>query len=162
MLSSQINDVERFMQIYAQIDIMISQIRQLISNADRYLDNLRIELSFLSLGHLSPNILGPKDLLELLNGLKTPIPKALKLPLHPARKLWEFYRILTCSAILDQTRLLVILTVPLLDADSYFELYSATSLPFAFESSVSSQTPGMIAKYKLETETFAIDMHRTK
>ena len=150
------------MQIYTQLDIMIAQIRQLIDNAGRYLDNLRVELSFLSLGHISPNIISPKDLLELLNGLKNQIPKGFELPMHPTRKLWEFYRFLTCSALLDQDRILVLLSVPVLDTDAYYELYSATSLPFAFESASDGSAHGLMASYKLEAETFAIDTHRTK
>ena len=162
VLSAQILEIDRFMQIYTQLDIMIAQIRQLIDNAGRYLDNLRVELSFLSLGHISPNIISPKDLLELLNGLKNQIPNGFKLPMHPTRKLWEFYRFLTCSALLDQDRILVLLSVPLLDTDAYYELYSATSLPFAFESASDGSTHGLMASYKLEAETFAIDTHRTK
>lgn len=43
-----------------------------------------------------------------------------------------------------------------------YELYSATSLPFALETNSDQSAHGIIASYKLETTTFAIDTHRTK
>ena len=82
VLSAQINEVGPFCHIYAQIDIVIAQIRQLINNADRYLDNLRTELSFPSLGHISPDIISPRDLINLLTSLRNQIPKGFKLSLH--------------------------------------------------------------------------------
>ena len=95
VLSAQIFEADRFIQIYTQIDVMVTQIRQIIDNMYINLMNIREELSFLSLGHISPSIIPPSDLLDLLTGLRKQLPKGFKLPISSTRKLWEYYRFLS-------------------------------------------------------------------
>ena len=56
-LTNDINLVARFVQLYTQLDLSLKQIKRMIDDATRYIDHLRLELSFLALGHVSPNLI---------------------------------------------------------------------------------------------------------
>ena len=55
-----------FVNTYFQFKLILEEIGQSIQNAIVYLENLRTELNKLSLNHLSPSTISPKNLRELL------------------------------------------------------------------------------------------------
>jgi len=79
-----------------------------------YLDHLQSQVNMLSLGHLSPSTINPRQFKKLLLDIKLKLPKALTLPDDPDKKLWYFYRQLTCTAIMENKRIVVIISVPYL------------------------------------------------
>ena len=79
--------VETFVNIYAQMDLIISGIRDAILRANFYLENLRLELNMLSLNHLSPSFITPENLKQLLLEVKTKLPYSLKLPEDPVNNI---------------------------------------------------------------------------
>ena len=60
---------------------------------------------------ISPNIVSRQDLAELLSGIRSKNPKSFRLPRQPSKKLREFYRLLTCTTVLGDRRILVILSI---------------------------------------------------
>ena len=84
-----------FINIYSQIDIILSEIKDTVQRVTFYLENLRLELNMLSLNHLSPSTITPKNLRKLLLDIKTRLPSSLKLPEDPMANIWYFYQTLT-------------------------------------------------------------------
>ena len=66
--------VETFINVYAQTDLIISDIKDAILRANFYLENLRMEPNKLSLNHLSPSLITLKELKHLLLTVKTKLP----------------------------------------------------------------------------------------
>ena len=64
-IQKRFEKVETFINVYAQMDLIISGIRDAILRAKFYLENL-MELNVLSLNHLSPSLITPKNLKQLL------------------------------------------------------------------------------------------------
>ena len=62
--------VETFVNVYAQMDLIISGIKDAILRANFYLENLRLELNMLSLNHLSPSLITPENLKKTFIGRK--------------------------------------------------------------------------------------------
>ncbi|CAC5401357.1 unnamed protein product [Mytilus coruscus] len=114
----------------------------------------------LSLGHLSPSTITPNNLQGLLIEIKDKLPKYLELTNDPKENLWFFYRFLTCSTILYNSRILVVISIPLLDSNNKFEIYQAFNLPMPMQKNHTSI--GMVAKYDLDVEYFAVNSERSK
>ena len=112
-----------FIDIYSQTDIILSEIKDSVQRATFYLENLCLVLNMLSLNHLSPSTITPKNLRKLLLDIKTRLPSSLKLPEDPMANIWYFYQTFTCKTILDGDKVLVIISIPLLDFHGEFVVY---------------------------------------
>ena len=107
--------LEQFVNTYFQFKLILEEIRQSTQNAFIYIENLRTELNMLSLSHLSPSTISPKNLRALLLDVKDKLPVSMQLPADPESNIWYFYNTLTCTAYLDGHKILIVLTIPLLD-----------------------------------------------
>ncbi|CAC5415478.1 unnamed protein product [Mytilus coruscus] len=132
-IEKQIIDLENFVQIYIQLDLITGDLKQLIQRGFFYLEHIKDQLSMLSLGHLSPSTITPNNLQGLLIEIKDKLPKYLELTNDPKENLWFFYRFLTCSTILYDSRILVVISIPLLDSNNKFEIYQAFNLPMPMQ-----------------------------
>ena len=153
--------IEMFVNIYSQMDLILSGIKDAIQRAVFYLENLRLELNMLSLDHLSPSTITPQALKLLLTQIKTRLPSSLKLPEDPETNIWYFYRTLTCTTVLDGDKILVLISIPLLDYNGEFDVFKAFSVPAPLHDlSKSSGLPDMVAKYSIEYPGLLIDKDR--
>ena len=163
-MESQIVRLEEFVQIYLQLDLIIEQVKRMITNGRMYLEHLSSQLDMLSLGHVSPSIITPENLKKLLLEMQTKLPYHLTLPEDPTENLWKYYQSLSCTTILDEDKFLVIVSVPLLDRETTFEIYKVfnTPLPYYNQSIPTELQPDIVAQYRLETSALAINAEKTK
>ena len=163
ILITDLNTIGRFVQIYSQLNLALQSIKRMIDSAQRYVDHLRLELSFLAIRHISPNLLSPEELSKILHQVRSKLPAAFRLPTHPSRKLWSYFRTLNCAAIIDNKKLIIIVTIPLLDNDESYQLYEIHNLAFPdpFTPSPNYES-SMMALYRLETEALMVNTHRTE
>ena len=111
----------------------------------------------LSFGHLSPAVTTPRGLKKLLLEIESHLPEFPKLPYYPKGKIWKFYQILTWSTVLEEGRLLVIVSIPLLDKINKFEIYHVFNVPVPHD-----KTPNMVASYRLEAVSIAVNLVEIK
>ena len=163
ILITDLNTIARFVQIYSQLNLALQSIKRMIDSAIRYVDHLRLELSFLAIGHVSPNLFSPEELSKILFQLRSQIPAAFKLPTNPGRRLWSYFRTLNCAAVIEDKKMIIIMTIPLLDADENYQLYEIHNLAFPdpFVNARNSDTD-MMALYRLETEALMVNTYRTE
>lgn len=69
-LKQEIYTMQRFNDLYIHFDRTISGLREIVSVTRNHLQQLRLRLNMLSLGHLSPTIISPADLKQLLSEIK--------------------------------------------------------------------------------------------
>ena len=67
---------------------------------------------------------------------------------------------LTCTTIVEEDTILVVVPVPLLDSNDDFEVYRVHSLPIPFNASDGVMS-GSVASYQLEAEAIAVNTQRT-
>ena len=161
---NQVVKLEEFVQIYLQLDLMIVQVKGMIINGRMYMEHLSSQLDMLSLGHVSPSIITPKNLKKLLLEMQSKLPYHLTLPEDPIKNLWKYYQSLTCTTVLDEDKILVIVSVPLLDRNTTFEIYKVCNapLPYYNQSIPAQLQPDIVAQYKIETFALAINAEKTK
>ena len=162
-IQKRFEKVETFINVYAQMDLIISGIKDAILRANFYLENLRMELNMLSLNHLSPSLITPKNLKQLLLTIKTKLPFSLKLPEDPDTNIWYFYKTLNCKTLLDNDKLLVVINVPLLDQNGEYEVFKVHVLPLPWVESLSTpQLPNMVATYDVQYTGLLINKERNR
>ena len=156
--------LEQFINLYFQYKLLLDEIKLKMQNAVVYLDNLRAELSMLSLNHLSPSTISPSNLRSLLLEIKDKLPATIRLPSDPITDIWYFYNTLTCTTYLDGDKILIVLSIPLLDFKEKFHVYKVYNFPLPLHNvAIDSVTgTGITAKYDTEAEGLMINNDHTK
>lgn len=154
-LQNWLNDLNSFLLTYLQMDLMITELRESIEKAMFYMENVKMELDQLSLGHLAPTVIHPRELKQILTEIQTHIPKYLTLPTE-IEDIWYYYKTLTCVTVIQDRKFITIVNLPLLELNSVFELYQVHSIPFPY--------PGtkMTATYTLESTNIAVNEKQTE
>ena len=162
-ISQRVDELQQFTELYFQLDSAIQDIKFMTNRALDYVENLKIQLNFLSTGHLTTNTISPKKLKMVLLELKSHLPTTLRLPADVNNDLWYYYKYLTCNTVLDQHQILIIISIPLIEEQSTFEIFKAHNLPVPYISNnISDYAPILTAKYDLEASYLAINKQRTE
>lgn len=163
-LTLDILELSEFTQLYVQVDAVIEEMKRFSLQALFLLEHFKSQLGFLSLARLSTEIIDPFELKQILDGIGQRLPPNLKLPYDPRVNLWKYYQSLQVSTLLDESRIVVIITLPLMQYDNSFEIYRVTNLglPLVNGTIESSDTHTMVASYDLESNGLAINVPRTK
>ena len=74
-------------QTYSRISLMILEIKESLDKALLYLETIKLQLNQLALGHLSPSVISPKQLQDILYDIQKHIPEYLSLPQDP-KTIW--------------------------------------------------------------------------
>ena len=158
-LTEDVRDLQNYVQVYTQLDRATSDAQALIEIARDYSQNLKLQLNMLSLGHLSPSVIAPSELRKLLEDVKKQLSSQFKFPFDPEEDIWTFYKTLTCTTLMEGSRLVVVMSIPLLDNIGYFEVYRIHNMALPLNGS--NQT-NVSARFYLETTAIAVDKRRTQ
>lgn len=93
------------------------------------------------------------------------MPRTLRLPRNPDKDLWSFYKFLTCTSTTENYKLLIILSIPLLDAQDTYSIYKVHNLPALMtnqSNSIIDNDCSMVAQYNLEANSIAVNTDRTQ
>ncbi len=86
-------------------------------------DELTNRLSDLFQGHLTPQIITPTQLGQLLADIKEVLPSTLSLPFDPKTTLFNYYQYLTCQVYPGDEVFTVLIDIPLTDMTSKFNVF---------------------------------------
>ena len=161
-LERKVHQLEAYVSSYFQIDLVVNEAQQMINRMSNYLEHLQLQLNMLSLGRLAPSTITPNNLKALLLDIESHLEPHLKLPADPQKELWTFYQFLTCSTILQNNMILVLVPIPLLDFSYEFEVYRVHNLPVPFTQTNSKESTPMTAQYDLESEALVVNVQRTR
>ena len=121
------NFILAMLQVRNRLDMM----RDGIQNLKEDLSKVHDYMLSLTTHKVSPNLIPPTDLREILEDVKTKLianPK-LTLPVHENADIWSYYQFLKIDAFVHQDMIIIILILPLIDKDLEFDLFKANSLP---------------------------------
>lgn len=154
--------LEQFIHIYLQFQLILEEIKSTIQDAVFYLENLKSELSMLSMHHLSTNIISPKNLRELLLEVESKLPNNFELPRKPRDNIWFFYKTLTCVTYLQDNEIRIILKIPLINTKEEYDVYKIHNMPLPMPHIPNSTLTKILVKYELETEMLMVSKDKTK
>ena len=165
-IQDRFNHLEMFVNTYAQMDLILTGIRDAFQRGTLYLQNLKLELNMLSLSRLSPSSITPRNLRKLLVQIQAKLPSTLKLPEDPRSDIWYFYRTLTCTTILDDHKVIVVINIPLLDFTGEYEVYRVHNIPLPLHNGQSAvlsiSVSDMVARYDVEYPGLLINKNRSR
>ena len=147
------------------MDLILADIRDAIQRGTLYLQNLRLELNMLSLSRLSPSSITPKSLRRLLVQISAKMPSTLKLPEDPRSNIWYYYLTLTCTTVLDDHKVIVVINIPLLDFTGEYEVYRVHNIPLPMhkvpKEVIMTFATDTVARYDIEYPGLLINKDRT-
>ena len=151
--SQQFHASVNFLNFMMSVRHKIAVIRDSTFAIQQNLNHLYIYLNTLSTHKLIPEMLTPYDLLALLKTVVRDLrshPK-LKLPLEPTKnEIYQYYQIMSASAIIYDEMLLCVLHVPLVDRSKTFQVFKIHNLPLSLPP-LNKQM-----RYKLDHQYWAI------
>lgn len=110
-----------------RIDRTAKEVQVMMSEVRNHVEHLYIQFNALALGHLTPSIMALQDLKSLLLSITTKLTRTLRLPGN-LDELWSFNKFLTCSSTTEDNKLLIILSILLLDAQDTHSIYKVHNL----------------------------------
>lgn len=159
MLETRLTEMEHFITVYLQIDLVVEELKQGILKATLILEHLKNQLNVLSNERLTTAIISPRNLQKMLLEIKSKLSRSLRLPDDPSKMLWKFYKYLKVNTVITKKHILVVVSIPLLDFSSNFEIFDVHNLQIPFNE---SQPTSLSAKYEIETNKIAFNPERTK
>ena len=147
---NRIAPLERFALAYAQSQINLNKLRDLIIAETNLFTNLHAKIAKLSTKRLSPLILPAPELVKILKSIEVELPPQLMLPRDPRETPWYYYNILTTSTIALQNQLVITVEIPLLDVTQRFSIKEAISLPVPYSNT------NVTGEYEFEFKNFAV------
>lgn len=159
LLEGHINDIQTQLEIYTYLDREMSEAKELMNIVREHAQLLKLQLNMLSLGHLSPSVISPGQLTDLLTDIKGQLEQRFKLPFEPEQDIWNFYKTLTCTTLIDRDHLIVVLAIPLLDTTGTYEIFKTHNIPLPRKNSNNTQ---LNAKFRLESTHIAVNQQHSK
>ena len=158
-----------FLTSYSQLNTIIEDMEELAIEALKHIDDLRAQLDMLALGRLTPSVVGPLHLREILREVAKKLPSNLFMPINPKNHIWEFYKRISCTSVFDTKHVLIVLDIPLGSYQDKYDLIRVFNMPLPNVEMYGSVTNSkvynprqMIAQYDLEVDTFAMERARGK
>ena len=163
MIQNDIMDLRISSTAYFQINNFIAELKRLATAAKYYMDDLHFKFNMLSLGHLSPSLVAPKRLQNILSEIKGRLPSHLQLTHDPMKDIWTYYRYLTCTTVISTEHVLVIVSLPLVNVNHKYLIYKVHNLPFPIQSNDTNDlSRNMVAYRTLESSYIAINIERSR
>ena len=103
---------------HAEVLIHSHRLRIAVNNIKEDIKHLVQYLNTLSSGRLNPNIIGPIHLRTELIKIQKVLSPTLAFPENPANNIWHFYKYLTITSVHHYDRLIMLIRILLVDADS--------------------------------------------
>ena len=164
-LDKEIVDVEAvsentwsLMRTYTQGLIIFGKIKSNVETLFRHLEDMKLRVNMLSLGRLTPVVIKPGELLTMLLAIRNQLTPPLMMIREPETNLWHYYKTLKVSTVIHNQRLIVLISIPLINANSRLELFRIHNLPFPGQGEFSS----VVAKYDIKAYALAVNSERTE
>ena len=161
--------IVNFLTRYTQLSMIADNLQELAVESVQHIDELRAQLDMVSMGKLTPSVIGPLHLREVLREIQKKLPNNLFLPVNLKKHIWEFYQQISCSAAFDKQHVLIVLDIPLASYTNNYDLIKVYNMPLpntnmykALEATGPYDPRQMVAKYELEADTFAIEQSRSR
>ena len=147
---NEFNVLRTFVISHTELTLVVLELRDNINKFRSYLENLKLTLDTLGLNKLTPSVISPTKLWDVLLNIHHVLPRNLQLPVDPTKDLFHYYKYFTCESFVVDHIFSTITMVPLLDASSKFNLYQLHNL------AIPDMSLNLSVSYVLENNFIAI------
>ena len=157
----RIAQLEQFIHVFLQLQMVIDEFKMSAQNAIIYLENLKSELNMLALNHLSTDIIQPEEFQSVLLEIREKLPVNFNLPVDPKSNIWHYYEIVTCSTYIENDQIRIIMEVPLIHTVDEFDVYQVYNLPLPLPHGENKNLASYSAKYDVSDDYFIVSKSRS-
>ena len=135
---NSVSETVKELQFIKNFILAMLQVRNRLTLMHDGMENLKEDLgkiseymTSLTTHQVTPNLIPPTDLRDILQDVSNKLvanPK-LTLPVNKNADIWSYYQFLKINAFVHRDMLIVVLILPLIDKDLEFDLFKAHSLP---------------------------------
>ena len=155
-LRRKIFDLNYFINIFLQADILIQEMRETNAQALSYINNINQQLNAFGTGHITQSIIPPKQLKQILSNIAHQLPETLSLPADIDENLWFYYRFLRCTLITKDNKFLIISSIHINDVSAKYSIFQIINVPVGYTNTTA------VAFYKIDHSYLAISLDNTK
>ncbi len=145
-----------FVMSMEKISLLTTEVRESLIEAQIMFSDIKLQISVLAQGRLSPLVILPSELQEMLSQISRKLPHYLRLPRSHETELWFYYKNMRTTTIVANETFLIITELPLLDVTSSYDLFDSIPIQIAQPDSQMALT------YNLPFTRFAINKRRTR
>ena len=132
-------------QTYSQITLLILELNDALIKGTAYLDSIEVQLNQLALARLSPSVINPQKLYNILRWIQDQLPEDLAFSESPA-SIRYYYQSLETVTLFENDRFITVVSAPLIDTSRIYELFRVHNIPVpCIEATLS-------AEYELESQ----------
>ena len=155
MVMVQLSYVHYKTNLVDHMQMRVNQMYTSIYALKEDIDSLHEYMRILATQQLNPMVMPPDVLHKVLKQVQEGIRSnaQLRFSEDPYENIWAYYNIIKVTPIILEDRLMVIMTIPLIDNSLDMNLYKVHNLPMLHP------RLGIQAEYKLEGEYLAILVH---
>ena len=119
---------KRFRDHHFQITFFISNLELILSSMHHQIINLEMQINAVTRHTFNPTVMSPQELSRLLKSVYMSLPSTLKLPYEITSDLFKYYQSLPVSAFPMDRGLFVLLSIPILDIRSKYEVFKILNI----------------------------------
>ena len=134
-ISNNIYTFRHFVATYLQVQETALTLRQAVDDTSREVDLLRNKVAEAMTGKVTPTLVPPEKLAQVLEEIRDNLPANLVLPFSHQEPIINYYKTLKCAVIPTREGFVFITNVPLRDTVADFKIYSVVNLPIPFSNS---------------------------
>ena len=112
----------KFMFMHTEFISHHTRIRMVTRQIADDIESIRSYLSTFTTAKITPQIIGPKHLRQEVIKINKQLPPKITLPGNPKINIWHYYKFLTVTPLTDDSQLILMIRIPLLDTDSTMTL----------------------------------------
>ena len=122
---------KNFILAMLQVRNRLAMMRDGMDNLKEDLSKISEYMTSLTTHKVTPNLIPPTDLRDILQDVNNKLVAnhKLTLPVNKNADIWSYYQFLKINAFVHRDMLIVVLILPLIDKDLEFDLFKAHSLP---------------------------------
>ncbi len=153
---SELNELEHYVSIITHFQLLLGRVRDLVSAGNAYIMTMEMLLGQISDGNISPNLIPPTQLAEILGNLQSQLPAHLSVPFDTKTELLSYYTHMKAIAVASNNTIIVFTTIPLKDQLSDFSIMTVLNTPIP-----ASSHKNLTATYAIEADHIAINTQNT-
>ncbi len=145
-----------FLLNYEKLSLLTNEVRESLLEAYVYFGDIKIQITSMSNGQLSPLVILPSELKSLLIEIELRLPTYLKMAKPVEQNLWFYYKNIQTATMVVNGTFFIVANLPLLDVTSSYEIFQAYPIVLPQPNT----NLGLV--YVLPFTRFAVNRRRTR